>query len=158
METEERMKGFNGQIAILVVIMALMVGVLLMSSRFAYTQAKLAPLAVSIIVLALAGAQLVKEPGKNANADAKAADTEKKGGALVSEAFWIGGFIVLIYLCGFYLAVPLFSLVYMKSHRAKWAPAISVSLMTLVFIYVVFIRILDFRLYPGLIMTMLERG
>ena len=101
---------------------------------------------------------MIKELRKEANAAINAADMENEQGAFIFEALWIGGFIIAIYLCGFFLAIPLFSLVYMKSHQARWIPAISVALLTLVFIYIVFIRILDFKLYPGLMLTMLERG
>lgn len=163
METDDSVKAVYSQVAILVVIIALMAGVLVMSSRFAYTQAKLGPLAVSIIVLVLAIVQLIKELRKYANEklnlkeETLSSDARGDYIGFASEAGWIGGFIIAIYLLGFYVAVPLFSLVYMKSHQARWIPAISVALLTLAFIYLIFIRILDFRLYGGLVFMMLDR-
>jgi hypothetical protein len=162
METYNRVKRFSSQVAILVVIIVLMTGALVMSFQFEYTQAKLAPLAVSIIVLSLSIAQLMKELRGKANEETniiEAADgspADKNLGGFIYEILWIVGFIISIYLFGFYIAVPLFSLIYMKSHQAKWIPSISIALMTLVFIYAVFIRILDFRLHSGLIFILLD--
>ena len=159
METGKGMRRLNSQIVILIVIIALMAGAFVMSYRFEYTQAKLAPLAVSVIVLFLSGVQLLKElrrdEKKNRGVPEEAGDCsgERKLSAYMYETLWVGGFIIAIYLLGFYIAVPLISFLYMKLHQGEWIPSISVAGLTLVFIYIIFVRVLDFRLHNGLVMT-----
>jgi hypothetical protein len=161
MEEDNGVKALNRQIVILAVIIALMAGAFVMSYYFEYTQAKLAPLTVSLIVFLLSAAQLLKElrgdgkKNRGVQEEGGGRSTEQKLSAYVYESLWLGSFIIAIYLLGFYIAVPLFSLLYMLFHQAKWMTSMSVAVLTLLFIYIIFVRVLDFRLHNGLLLTVL---
>ncbi len=66
---------------------------------------------------------------------------------------WIVGFIVAVYLIGFVVAVPLFIFAFLRfSGRHSWALSTSISAGSLLFIYLIFILLLNYDLFPGILM------
>src|SRR5262245_2881478 len=121
------------------------------------------PLAVSIPLLVLVILNLVLE---------FVSGTEKASGPAVEAEFtkdvapevarrrvietfsWIAGFIVLVFLLGFPVAVPLFLLAYLAiQSQVGWMLSLSLTAMTWGFFYFLFQRLLHLQFEAGMIQT-----
>jgi hypothetical protein len=65
---------------------------------------------------------------------------------------WLGTFLVMLYVLGLLLATPLFVFAFLRfsAHRSVWQCAV-IALLALIFIYVVFTLLLNYRLYAGVV-------
>jgi hypothetical protein len=121
------------------------------------------PLSVSIPLIILTAAQLLLDLfGKAETAGGPAIDLELAADVppdvarrrVIGIFFWVAGFILLVFLLGFPIAVPLFILCYLtlQSHESWW---LSLSLTTFAwgFFYGVFERLIHLRLVVGLLQT-----
>jgi hypothetical protein len=121
------------------------------------------PLAVSIPLLVLVILNLVLE---------FVSGTEKASGPAVDAEFttdvapevtrrrvietfsWIAGFIVLVFLLGFPVAVPLFLFAYLAiQSQVGWLLSLSLTAMTWGFFYFLFQRLLHLQFEAGMIQT-----
>lgn len=152
----------NPYVLILAVIFVLMVAAFIVSLTFGYTQATIGPAASSGIIAILAGVQLIREirnPEKMAKDYSNDDDEGPRQPATfrkyVMESIWMLGFMAAIWVAGFLIAIPFYSLAYMKTHGAKWKIGIIVAALLLMFVYGVFQLGLNVDLYRGLILIAL---
>jgi Kef-type K+ transport system membrane component KefB len=123
------------------------------------------PLSVSIPLIVLVAAQLLLDLfGKAETASGPAIDLELAADVppdvarrrVINIFFWIAGFILLVFLLGFPIAVPLFILCYLRlqSHESWWL-SLSLTAIAWGFFYGVFERLIHLRFEDGLIQTWL---
>ena len=62
---------------------------------------------------------------------------------------WTGGFLLMIWLFGFVVGLPLFVLVYVKAYEKGWRWAIMLTATMFVIVYVFFGLLLQTPLYEG---------
>ena len=142
----------------LMVIMAFMIFAAVQSVMFRYFEAKVLPLFISLFVLVLAalelkaelkargkGPELVREDGPH---------HEKKPNIQIrrfcSAMAWILGFSIGSYLLGFLIAIPLFTLSYLKAHGRGWLTSLGFAAIVAGFIYLTFELGLKAQLHPGM--------
>ena len=133
------------------------------SLSFHYWESMTLPLTTSSLVFILAGTQLgldlrkrpqKEDSGKKAAtaADDNSRKKETKRGVII--LCWTAGFALATYLIGFYIAIPVFSLAYLKTHGRRWLTSILFAAIILGFIYLVFNVVLKTTLYRGLIFNL----
>jgi hypothetical protein len=75
---------------------------------------------------------------------------------VIAIFFWIAGFILLVYLVGFPLAVPLFIFLYLKFYsQESWLSSLALTAAAWGFFYVVFQRVVRLQFEDGVIQTWL---
>ncbi|OGP66537.1 MAG: hypothetical protein A2169_14380 [Deltaproteobacteria bacterium RBG_13_47_9] len=143
---------------ILLVIIIVFIGAMfVISYHFDYQQAKLAPLTISGLIIILAVIELIREvrfPRRwvdGLKGEMEKIETQPVLRRYLVEGAWMVGFVLAIYLLGFLIAIPLFGILYMKLHGTGWLPSLTVPALLLLFIFLIFSLILDFRFYPGII-------
>lgn len=68
---------------------------------------------------------------------------------------WIGFFLLLIYLAGFLVGIPVYLLVFLRySAGRSWKECLLLSGGATLAIYLLFIELLEYRLYSGIFMGM----
>ncbi len=67
----------------------------------------------------------------------------------------MGGFLLITYLLGFPIAIPLYILAYMMSHGTSWLVAASCGIGTSAAVYCLFGLALGMDLHRGLVFTWL---
>ncbi|MDP2268398.1 MAG: tripartite tricarboxylate transporter TctB family protein [Deltaproteobacteria bacterium] len=148
----------NANILIPFIMAAVMAAVLIAAFNFPYLQAKLSVIFAGGVVFILALVQLVRELGPRKKqtpepeADRKAPGREESGRTYLLEAAWFMGFGLTIYLLGFLIAIPLYTCAYMKSHGTRWPPSIMTGVFMAAFCYIIFVLVLEMKLYPGIIL------
>ena len=128
-------------------------------------KAGLFPLAVSIPLIVLTATQLLLDLfGKAETAKGPSVDLEFGADVPLEIArrrvtnvlLWIGGFILLVFLLGFPVAVPVFMLSYLGlQSRAGWWQSIGITLAAWGFFYIVFQRVIRMQFETGLLQTWL---
>lgn len=142
----------------LIFVLLLMLVVLSVSLTWPYLESKLLFAIISSIVFVLAATSLAKEIRTE---DKTAVETkiEEEAEAIVercrfaSALGWIAGFLLAIYLLGFVVATPLFTLSFLKLHGRGWLMAVGYTAIITVLTYVVFELALRASLYRGLIFS-----
>jgi hypothetical protein len=142
------------------------IGLYAVRSAMGWTfKAALFPLAVSIPFVIIVAIQLAYEGfGGGETAAGPAVDVEftadvpsdvARRRAIVTF-LWIGGFVLLVYLVGFPLGVPIFVFSYLGLQgRVGWPVAVALTLAAWLFFYGVFQQTLRLRFEEGLIQTWL---
>ena len=151
------MKTTNWQIIILSVLLILMAIVFAVSYHFSYLQAKMAPMAISGLLIILTGVQLVRE--YRFSRKRHESFEQKPIGSRISESFrryliqgfWMIGFLLAIAFFGFLTAILLFGIAYMRTHGVNWQKSCLISVLMFIVIYALFAKMLEVELYPGLI-------
>jgi len=94
---------------------------------------------------------LTDEPSKPADdSERRDGQTHAWGRVFICWA-WLVIFFVLIYLVGFFISIPLFTIVQLKVFsKRKWYPTIIVTLAIVGFVYFI-ATILNLELFPGII-------
>ena len=116
-------------------------------------------------LLILAAAQLLLDLfGKAETAGGPAIDLELAADVppdvarrrVIGIFFWVAGFILLVFLLGFPIAVPLFILCYLRlqSHESWWL-SLSLTAFAWGFFYGIFERLIHLRFEDGLLQTWL---
>ncbi|HEY3303861.1 MAG TPA: tripartite tricarboxylate transporter TctB family protein [Candidatus Binatia bacterium] len=128
-------------------------------------KAALFPLAVSIPLLILAATQLLLDLfGKAATGGGPAVDLEFATDVppdvarrrVIGIFLWIAGFILLVFLFGFPVAVPLFMFFFLILRgEVGWWQTIGLTAVAWGFFYVVFQRIVHLQFEDGLLQTWL---
>jgi len=63
---------------------------------------------------------------------------------------WLGLLLVAVYLAGFLIATPVFMFAFLRlSARRPLAQSLLAALSAIAFVYVLFVWLLHYRLYPG---------
>ena len=76
--------------------------------------------------------------------------------ALLHSVAWIIAFVVLVYLLGFLIAIPLFTVLYMRAKGDSWVLSGSVAVGLWLTTYLAFIVFAKISLYDALIFRLLE--
>ena len=123
------------------------------------------PLSVSIPLLVLAAAQLLLEIyGKAETARGPAVDLELAADVppdvarrrVMGVLYWIGGFILMVFLFGFPVAVPLFMFFYLRLQgRESWPWSLGLTAGAWGFFYFVFQRLIHMQFEDGLLQSWL---
>ncbi|MFC2067867.1 tripartite tricarboxylate transporter TctB family protein [Chloroflexota bacterium] len=138
-----------------VTIIALVI--ICLAMRMETLSSRLLPLVIGCLILVFAitgigrellsrgqsGSSMVPDESDSKN------DTKESWRSYSFVCAWIVGFIIVIYLLGFLIAIPIFLLLYLKTHGARWRVAISIAGITTGTIYSVFIVALNVHLYKG---------
>ena len=128
-------------------------------------KAQLFPLTVGIPLLILVAVQLVMEIlGKAETTAGPAVDLEFSADVpaevarrrVIGAFLWVAGFILLVYLLGFPLAVPIFMLAYLSTQSQVGLPlSLALTAVTWLFFYGLFQRLIHLPFEDGLIQTLL---
>ena len=128
-------------------------------------QAKLYPWMVGILALTLLAYQFVREimPSNEENSRETGVDMDftdeeasKEGKPRALELFgWMYGFALLLWLIGFYTAIPLMVLAYMLRHRESLVLTLSLPTGTGLVTWIVFGHFLHLPFPPGIILEAL---
>lgn len=126
-------------------------------------KAALFPLTVSIPLCVLAAAQLLLDlSGKAEKASGTVVDMEFTADVTPEVArqraigifLWVTGFILLVFLAGFPVAVPLFMISYLKMQsRIGWLQSVALTAGAWGFFYFLFQRLLNMQFEAGMIQT-----
>jgi hypothetical protein len=92
----------------------------------------------------------VREPVEDVEVEALQRNRERKA------FLWLLVMLILIYLLGFLIALPLYTLVYLKRRSEKWLIAVPVAVGIGCLVYGVSILNLGTRLYGGLLWQWLK--
>ena len=140
-------------------VMVLMLIIIGNALTMQYFSSKMLPLIISGAIFILAAIQLSRGFLARGEPKVTVEDKEITGGGERKET-WYGyslvsayvvGFFLVIYLLHFIVAIPLFTLVYMKTHDTSWRVAITSTIVITALIYVIFELALDLELYRGLL-------
>lgn len=141
------------------VIMAVVLTFIVLSLGMVNLKSKLLPLLIGGAVFALAAGGLIGDiVGKDgrkvsSTMDSDRPESKQTWGKHLPIGLWIVGFFLGIILFGFLVAMPLFVLGYMKKNGVNWLPALSATVLTSAFIYVMFEVALNVVLYRGLVFS-----
>lgn len=85
----------------------------------------------------------------------KKTDREETIGLLKSAA-WIMAFCLMVYLCGFLITIPVYTVIFMRYSDDGWMLSLSVALGLWATVYISFTVLAKISLYDGLIFRLLE--
>lgn len=94
-------------------------------------------------------------PGAGSKPEKKKRDRNLK--PFFAIVAWILGFYVLVYLLGFMITIPLYTVVFMRAHGERWFVATASAAGTWAVIYVAFSLIAKIALHEGLVFTLLSQ-
>jgi hypothetical protein len=136
-------------------IIGIVLFVIVYSLQMEHWKTKLLPLLLSGIILLLAGIELSKELfGKNKAEETPAPEAESKEstgkirGYLIAGT-WVLGFLICIVFFGFFIAIPLFTIAYMRLEGTAWWLAILFAVCSLGLMYVLSEPLAGIPLYRG---------
>ncbi|MDP2268366.1 MAG: tripartite tricarboxylate transporter TctB family protein [Deltaproteobacteria bacterium] len=124
-------------------------------------RARLFPLLVIVFCGILALVELLKvfraspEPEAPKKKEGVETDQETRRKFYVTTA-WIGGFTLSIWLFGFAAGMPLFILVYLKTHDEGWLWTTILPIAMFVIVYFIFGILLETPLYEGWLFLQLQ--
>ena len=129
-----------------------------------YWTAKIFPLAIIGLTFVLAGVGLGRELFKKQHFSSvtgrqSAAENGYSGVSWRKYAiggFWLVGFLLVIYILGFIMGIPVFVILFLKTHGTKWASALSFAILAGAFTYGVFAVALGIYFHEGLISPFLK--
>lgn len=124
-------------------------------TAYTYTRSSgLFPIFTGWLFLALAALEIVVQVRSLRRSARDAAERSMRRGMLVELGgpIWLGFLLLVIYLAGFLVAIPvfLFLFLYIAAERSASRSAVFAILATAL-IYVVFAVILDYRLFAGVL-------
>lgn len=65
---------------------------------------------------------------------------------------WIGFFLLVLYLAGFLIGIPLYLFAFLRlSAQRSWKECVILSAGATLFVYLLFIQLLEYRLYAGVL-------
>lgn len=148
-------------IYILAVCALLMLAFFFASLQLEYLDAKLIPMIVSAVGFFLAaigvGREILRREAPSAITETEQAQEKSKNllRRYLYEGAWLVGFGLAIYLAGFLVAIPLFTIPYLKLHGRRWLPSVTIAVVMPIVLYVLLTYPLGVDLYPGLISELL---
>lgn len=138
------------EIIFLIFIMAITVIVIGGSMRYA-VKSYLLPLLIGIPILALMIVQVVREARLEEKRTISSEETKARWGGLVASAALVC-LILLIYILGFLIAVPLAVFSYVILSGEKWYLAVGLGLIMFIILFVLS-RILGLYLFEGILLS-----
>jgi hypothetical protein len=64
---------------------------------------------------------------------------------------WLIGMIIATYLIGLLVAIPIFIILYLRTHQIGWLKSILLAALMEAFTYFIFVKGLQIELFPGII-------
>lgn len=148
--------GKSAGIYFLVAVAILMLVILITMAGAPYLEVKLLPMIIAGLVLALTLVQLVKEIHlKSAEAGHMSEGVGDSLHRYLLEGAWMVVFFLAIYILGFFVAMPLYILFYLRWHGRPRMTAIIMAVVVTGLSYIMFTALLDIRYYPGLVLEVL---
>jgi FtsH-binding integral membrane protein len=80
---------------------------------------------------------------------------EEKKRRFFDAVYWILGFVLLIFLFGFLIAIPLFTVSFMRAKKESWVLSLSCAAGLWVGVYIAFIKLSQSTIYEGIILQLL---
>jgi DMSO reductase anchor subunit len=110
------------------------------------------PILVGVVACLLCLANLAQgrrgpETARSA-ADHAKADTPLTFRDTLPAMIWIAAIVPTVFVLGFAIGLPLYVLVYLKTHKQSWIQSVVISICVLAVVYLFFVRILGMP--PGL--------
>jgi uncharacterized protein YqhQ len=146
----------------LIALMAVMLFLGIYALTYTRIQTKLMPAFICGLAFILAANELRKEltgdKTKRVSSEDEVEETEDgrilKGKneflEFVYGFLWVIGFVVGIYLVGFFISIPVFIFAYMVTHFRKWLAAFATAAIMDVLIWAIFIYALKADFFPGI--------
>ncbi|MBI4633133.1 MAG: tripartite tricarboxylate transporter TctB family protein [Deltaproteobacteria bacterium] len=78
--------------------------------------------------------------------------------ALLKAAGWVMLYVLMVYLFGFLITIPVFTVIFMRSQDDGWVASVSTAFGLWATIYLVFVVIAKISLYDALIFRLLATG
>ncbi len=155
-----------------IVIMGIMAAVIILSIQMEYAASKVLPLILGSGILVLGAISLISDSMKKENPatsleeSARDEDADQGGSGIGGAARvrgylihfgWFVGFVVGIYVFGFFISIFVFMIAYMRTLKTRWFGTIVTTFLTIALVYGVFERALELQMYRGLIFELLAR-
>ncbi|MDP2269060.1 MAG: tripartite tricarboxylate transporter TctB family protein, partial [Deltaproteobacteria bacterium] len=137
------------------------VGLTLISMTYS-PQARRLPLIVAIPGIVLSAAQVLRETRRlRAPAAVETGEGNNSGPADIAGPHakktlpvmmgWMALLVTMIWILGFLITIPVYTILYMKSMRESWRLSIIFAISGFAILYLLFVVCLNMELYPGLI-------
>ena len=138
---------------ILIAVLLILGAVIIITSNFTHWEGALFPIIISSITFVLTAIELGRElRGRKLRAAPEGADAVLNPFAAFGQILgWILGFALGIYLFGFFVAVPVFLITYLKSRQRSWSMTLGMTIVTTLFVWIVFELLLNADLWKGLV-------
>lgn len=151
-----KLSGSSYSLTVVIAITLVFIGLALRLVNFSD---KLLPLLIAGLVFILAVVELWREISARGRPEPSAIGGETSAGeragpegrGYLTIGVWLVGYGLGICFVGFIIASPLFVLLYMQQHGARWRAAIISAILCAGIIYYLFEIILKVDLYPGLL-------
>ena len=151
----------RGELILAIVFLAIFVGLTAYSMTYS-PKARRMPLIVAIPGIALSAALVLREKrrlrttedvepeeGHNSGtADIEAPHAKKRLPVMIG---WMVLLVAMIWILGFLITIPIYTILYMKSMRESWRLSIIFAVCGFAILYYLFVVGLNIELYPGLI-------
>ena len=138
---------------ILLAILFILGAVIIITANFAHWESALFPVIISSITFVLTAIELGRElRGRELKAAPEGDDAVANPFAAFGQILgWILGFALAIYLFGFSIAIPVFLIAYLKSRQRSWTITLGLTIITTLFVWIVFELLLKADLWKGLV-------
>ncbi len=80
-------------------------------------------------------------------------DDRKK---ILSSIGWMFLIVALIWIFGFAIGLPLFSMIFMRAKKEGWVMSIAITVISVAVLYFLFIKALEMDLYRGLLFQLFQ--
>ncbi len=150
----------RGEFILAFFFLVFFVTVLLISMTYS-PKARRLPLLVGIPGVALTAAQVIKELSRRRGktGEAKTAELEDAGTArqkgvdkrLLTMLGWLVLLVAMIWIVGFLITIPVYTILFMKSLKESWRLSIIFAVAGFAVLYGLFVVALNMELYPGLV-------
>lgn len=154
----------RGEIILSIFFLAFFIMLTVLSLGYSAKSRRL-PLIVGIPGIALAGADLYRKTIRRPTTEPQRRrqtpglhemeeEDEGTGGEIRKAAAmigWVALLILMIWIFGFLVTIPSYTLLFMKLRRESWVASILFAGIGFAVLYVLFIMALHIELYPGLI-------
>ena len=77
--------------------------------------------------------------------------SREKRRRLYEALFWVFGFVILIYLLGFLVAIPLFTVIFMRTKKEGWLLSLSCAAGLTALVYFAFVKLTEGDLHRGIL-------
>ena len=155
----------RGEFILALFFLAFFVTLLLISMTYS-PKARRLPLLVGIPGASLTAAQVIKELNRRRGktGEAKGVEPENAGAAsqkgvdkrLLMMLGWLVLLIAMIWILGFLITIPVYTILFMKSLKESWRLSIIFAVAGFAVLYCLFVVVLNMELYPGLVFQALR--
>ena len=150
----------RGEFILALFFLVFFVTLLLISMTYS-PKARRLPLLVGIPGAALTAAQVIKEIGRRRGkaGEAKGVEPENAEAAsqkgvdkkLLTMLGWMVLLVAMIWILGFLITIPVYTILFMKSLKESWRLCIIFAVAGFAILYYLFAVALNMELYPGLL-------